>query len=76
MVHIMNKLIIIVTLIILSLLLTANVPAPWWACDGKKSGDPCTYGYGCSTTGRCELIQNCKDNQETTVNECLQCRTK
>lgn len=52
-----------------------NVPAPYYACDGKKAGDRCTYGYGCSGNGTCTLVKECIDDPSTEINECLQCNT-
>ena len=52
-----------------------NVPAPYYACEGKAVGDRCTYGYGCSGNGTCNLQTDCKDNPDTDINECLVCNT-
>jgi hypothetical protein len=52
-----------------------NVPAPYYACEGKAVGDRCTYGYGCSGNGTCNLSQQCEDNPDTELNECLVCNT-
>ncbi len=43
----------ILLLIIFLLLVTGNVPAPWAPCEGKKEGDPCQYGYGCTAGQKC-----------------------
>lgn len=61
----------------LFLLLMGNAPAPWYACEGKAIGDPCTYGYGCSTGGTCiqSPSANCTDDPNTPVNECIICST-
>lgn len=53
-----------------------NVPAPYYACEGKAPGDRCTYGYGCSGNGTCALVENCTDDPSTEINECLQCNTR
>lgn len=53
-----------------------NAPAPYYACDGKAEGDSCTYGYGCSGNGTCNLVEDCDDNPDTEINECLQCNTR
>ncbi|OAD22108.1 secreted protein [Candidatus Thiomargarita nelsonii] len=59
------------------LILMGNVPAPWWACDGKNEGDSCTAaGYTCSILRRGVCRQqekNCKDDPQTKINECLWC---
>jgi hypothetical protein len=53
-----------------------NVPAPYYACEGKAPGDRCTYGYGCSGNGTCRLLtENCTDDPSTDLNECLVCNT-
>lgn len=53
-----------------------NVPAPYYACEGKAEGDRCTYGYGCSGNGTCRLLkENCTDDPNTELNECLVCNT-
>lgn len=57
------------------LLLMGNAPAPWWACEGKSAGDPCQYGYGCSPNGVCQLVEDCVDEPNSEINECLQCST-
>jgi hypothetical protein len=65
----------VILILSLFLLLMGNLPAPWYACEGKAEGDPCQYGYGCSTNGVCRLNPTCTDNPGTTVNECLTCET-
>ena len=65
----------VLCLLSLCSLFLGNVPAPWYACDGKKAGDTCTYGYGCANNGVCTLQTECKDDPKTTVNECLTCKT-
>jgi hypothetical protein len=52
-----------------------NLPAPYYACEGKAEGDRCNYGYGCATNGTCRLLQECDDNPSTEINECLVCNT-
>ena len=61
--------------LVVSLFLMGNAPAPWYACEGKAPGDPCQWGYGCSTNGVCQLVDNCVDDPATELNECLQCHT-
>jgi len=70
----MKQLLLGVFITICSLFVTANVPAPYWPCNGKKEGDPCKWGYGCRTNQTCKLIQGCNDDPRTEVNECLHCR--
>jgi hypothetical protein len=57
------------------LLIMGNVPAPYWACEGKQEGEACTYGYSCYANGVCRLQPNCTDDTSTSVNECLICQT-
>jgi hypothetical protein len=57
------------------LLLMGNVPAPYYACEGRLPGEPCQYGYGCSNNGACRLQKDCEDNLATEINECLWCET-
>ena len=52
-----------------------NAPAPYYACAGKAEGERCTYGYGCSGNGVCNLVADCEDDPATELNECLQCNT-
>jgi hypothetical protein len=66
----------LIALICALFLSLGNMAAPYYACDGKAEGDPCTYGYGCSGNGRCRLVENCNDNPSTDINECLQCSTR
>jgi hypothetical protein len=65
----------ILLILSLFLLLMGNVPAPYYACQGKAEGDPCQYGYGCSTNGVCRLSADCTDTTDNDLNECLTCRT-
>jgi len=72
----MKKFAIISLFVFLILILMGNSPAPWWACEGKNEGEPCTaYGTGCSLfrRGVCRRLENCQDDPQTTVNECLWC---
>ena len=53
-----------------------NAPPAYFACEGKKPGDACTpYSfYGCScSSGVCVLMEDCADNPDTKINECLVC---
>jgi hypothetical protein len=52
-----------------------NAPAPYYACENKAPGDSCTYGYGCSGNGTCNLLKECVDDPSTKINECLVCNT-
>ncbi|MCC6457813.1 MAG: hypothetical protein IT328_22850 [Caldilineaceae bacterium] len=52
-----------------------NLPAPYYACEGKAEGDRCNYGYGCATNGTCRLLKECIDDPNTEINECLVCNT-
>lgn len=65
----------VVLVICLFFLLMGNSAPPWYACEGKADGDPCQYGYGCSTNGVCRLNPNCTDEPNSKVNECLTCVT-
>jgi hypothetical protein len=62
------------------LLLMGNVPAPYYACQGKSAGDPCSYGYGPSCMGPngiCQLSDSSVDNPSTVdLNEQLVCQTR
>jgi hypothetical protein len=62
------------------LLLMGNVPAPYWACEGRAVGDSCSYGYATcmGPNGVCQRDPNaeCVDNPDTEVNECLICVTQ
>lgn len=72
-----TRLIVAFTLVIM-LLLMGNVPAPYWACEGLTPGARCSYGYATcmGPNGTCQRDPNedCVDNPETEVNECLICR--
>lgn len=67
-------------LIVVMFLLMGNAPAPYWACEGKAVGDPCTYGYymGCSApNGTCQIESpDCEDDPNSEINECLVCNTQ
>ncbi len=65
---------LVLLLVILASLLIANVPAPWYPCEGKAVGDPCQYGYGCTAGQQCALAANSLDDPSTPINEQLQCR--
>ncbi len=72
---------VIVVLTLLSVVfLMGNAPAPYYACQGKKVGDTCNYGYGssCSSNaGVCALSTSFTDNPDTKdLNEQLICVTK
>lgn len=74
----MNGQRILVVLALLSVLfLMGNAPAPYYACQGKAAGDPCSYGYGSScssSTGTCTLSDSFTDDPDTTdLNEQLIC---
>lgn len=69
----MKRIFMIIVIVVFSCLVTANVPAPWWPCNGKKEGDPCKWGYGCGSIHTCKLMEGCHDDPSTKVNECLQC---
>lgn len=60
-----------------TVLLMGNLPAPYYACQGKAVGDACTYGYGggCSTNrGVCTLSDSFVDDPATgDLNEQLIC---
>ncbi len=72
----MRKPRVVLLVLMASVFLTlGNVPAPYYACDGKAPGDRCTYGYGCSGNGTCTLVDNCTDDPNSAINECLQCNT-
>jgi hypothetical protein len=71
----LKRLFVLLTLAAM-LLLMGNLPAPYYACEGKAPGDSCTYGYGCRAGGKCALTEDCKDDPGTTVNECLICQTR
>ncbi len=49
----------------------ASSIAPWWACEGKKAGDACQIDL--APDGICEAQEECTDDAETTVDECLWC---
>lgn len=59
------------------LFLLGNLPAPYYACQGKAVGDPCSYGYssGCnSSSGVCTLSDSFTDDPKSTdLNEKLIC---
>lgn len=55
------------------LFIMGNVPAPYYACEGKSPGDACSWGYGCRAGGRCQVDDECEDNPATEVDECLIC---
>ncbi|MFC1670813.1 hypothetical protein ACFL20_10515 [Spirochaetota bacterium] len=43
----MKKYLILFPLLVLSFtVFLGNVPATYWACDGKKAGDKCAWGMG------------------------------
>lgn len=70
-----------IVLVLASLVfLMGNAPAPYYACQGKKVGDPCTYGYGssCSSSNQvCALSTSFTDNPNTPdLNEQLICVTR
>lgn len=60
-----------------ALFLMGNAPAPYYACQGRAVGDPCSYGYGSScrsSTGVCTLSDSFTDNPDTSyLNEQLIC---
>lgn len=70
---------ILAVLALMSMLfLMGNAPAPYYACQGKKAGDACTYGYGgaaCSSNrGACTLSTSFTDDPATTdLDESLIC---
>lgn len=71
----------LVLLVLLSmLLLMGNLPAPYYACEGKKVGDACSYGYGSACTssrGACTLSDSFQDDPNTPdLNEQLICVTE
>jgi hypothetical protein len=71
---------LIVLFVLLSVVfLMGNAPAPYYACQGKKVGDACNYGYGsgCSSNaGVCTLSTSFTDNPDTKdLNEQLICVT-
>ena len=68
---------LIVSILIFTVFLIANAPAPYYACDGKAEGDSCEkYTTGCvgDSTGECVLNEDCEDYPDTDVNECLVCQ--
>jgi hypothetical protein len=73
----MKKRICIITVFLLLLLLSlGNAAAPWWACEGLSEGDRCVAGYGCGPGNKiCMLHEDCRDDPETEVNECLWCES-
>ena len=70
----------VLVLLGLMLLLMGNVPAPYYACQGKSAGDPCSYGYGFSCMGPngiCQLSDAFADNPSTVdLNEQLVCQSR
>lgn len=68
----MKKLFFIFMMILALAVFLGNMMPPWFACDGKQAGDPCTWGY-INGQGVCALRKNCTDNPNTKVNECLVC---
>jgi hypothetical protein len=71
----------LVLLVLLSMLfLMGNLPAPYYACEGKQVGDACTYGYGsgcASNRGVCTLSDSFQDDPDTPeLNEQLICVTE
>ena len=69
------------TIVASVLFLMGNAPAPYYACQGKKVGDMCTYGYGgaaCSSNrGTCTLSDSFQDNPDTPdLDEQLICVTR
>ncbi len=72
----MKRLISLAGLLIMTLALTANVPAPYWPCQGKKAGDPCKWGYGCGSNGVCVVQKDCKKDPKSDVDRCIICKTK
>jgi hypothetical protein len=72
----MKKILLVSLVLLATLTLLANVPAPYWPCNGKKAGDACTWSYGCNNTGSCVAVKDCTDNPQTPVNECLICQTR
>jgi hypothetical protein len=61
------------TLVVLGLSSSAlaSSMAPYWACEGKKAGDSCKVDL--APEGVCKVQQDCTDDAETTVDECLWC---
>lgn len=69
---------LIIIVIIIAFITIGNAPAPYWACEGLSEGDECEpYSYGsCSNkSGTCQLREDCTDDPESEINECLQCLT-
>jgi hypothetical protein len=73
--NIRNILLIAVLSIFIGFLFIANAPHPSYLCEGLSPGDPCQlYTMGCGdSSGVCELQEDCNDNPETDINECLFC---
>ncbi len=71
-----KNLLLVLVILIISSFIIANAPEPFWACNGLQEGDECEpYSTsGCKDVkGECVLQEECNDNPDTDVNECLFC---
>ena len=66
---------LLIALICGAMLSMGNVAAPYYACENKAEGDACNWGYGCASGGHCVIQEQCTDDPNTTINECLVCDT-
>jgi hypothetical protein len=72
-----RKICIIVLLLIMLLLSLGNAPDPRLGCKGRSDGDPCIEGFGCGPGPKiCRLREDCTDDPETELNECLYCESQ
>lgn len=72
----LKNILLILAVLLVSSFIIANAPEPFYACQGKQPGDEC-QPYSTSSCkdvkGECVLQEDCNDNPDTEINECLHC---
>ncbi len=63
-----------ITILLLLPAMQANSISPRMACEGKKKGDPCNQGYGCSSSSKCVASPTLHpDDKKAGKTESLEC---